>query len=169
MDVKLKRTVYTAVLSAMIFVLTTFLHVPVASGYVHFGDALLYICAILLGSPWAFLAGAVGEGLADVAGGFAAYAPATVIIKVLMVIPFVLLNKTQGAKKLFSKKAVMFSVLAGVIFVLGYFAADMVIARAYAFVDIPGNIIQSAGSAVIFVALALALDKAKILDKINIH
>ena len=51
----------TAMFTAMIFLLTRFVSVPVATGYVHFGDALVYLVASTLGGPWAFFAAAVAE------------------------------------------------------------------------------------------------------------
>ena len=167
MNEKLHKITATAVFSAMIFVLTFLVHFPAPSGYVHMGDAILYIASLVLGCPWALIAGALGEGLADVAGGFAAYAPATAIIKALMALTFVYVRKNN--KKLFSLAAVIASVVSGVINVAGYFAADMLISREYAFVDIFGNVIQSAASAVIFVILAFALDKSNIMDKIKLQ
>lgn len=160
MNKNLKKIVTTAVFSAMIFVMTFFVKVPVASGYVHFGDALIYICAGIVGGPWAMLAGAIGAGLADLAGGYAMYAPATIIVKALIALPFILANK-KSEKVLTSLSALM-SIPAGIITVLGYFIADLIIDKAYAIIDIPGNVIQAVGSAVIFIVLSLALDKAKI-------
>lgn len=90
---KVLKMVYTAMFAAMIFVLTRFIQIPVASGYVHFGDALIYIVALTVGGPWAMLAGALGGALADLTSGFAVYAPATIIIKALIALPFVLVNK----------------------------------------------------------------------------
>ena len=111
---KVIKLCYTAMFTAMIFVLTRFVSVPVASGYVHFGDALIYIVASTLGGPWAVFAAMVGEALADLAGGYAFYAPATLIVKALMAVPFVFVYKincsviqsicikTVSFKKLFS-------------------------------------------------------------------
>ncbi len=163
--IKLQKMAMTGVFSAMIFVLTAFVHVPVASGYVHFGDALVYICAMVLGSPWALLAGALGEGLADIVGGFAIYAPATIIIKVLVALPFIWI--ARRSEKLLSLRSVLMTLPAGVITVGGYFIADLIISRAYAFADIIGNIIQAVGSAVLFAVVAAALDKLKLKDRIT--
>lgn len=160
MNKNLKKIVTTAVFSAMIFVMTFFVKVPVASGYVHFGDALIYICAGIVGGPWAMLAGAIGAGLADLAGGYAMYAPATIIVKALIALPFILVNKKS--EKVLTPLSALMSIPAGIITVLGYFIADLIIDKAYAIIDIPGNVIQAVGSAVIFIVLSLALDKAKI-------
>jgi len=163
MNDKLRKTVICGVFCAMIFVLTMFVKFPVASGYVHFGDALIYICASIMG-PWGIIAGAIGEGLADVAGGFAAYFPATVIVKALIALPFVFFN--SKSEKLLSVKSGMFTLVSGIITVIGYFLADMIIDKSYAIVDIPGNIIQAVGSAVIFIIISAAFDKAKIKNRI---
>lgn len=160
MNIKTKRIAYSGVFAAMIFLLTYVVKVPVASGYVHFGDALIYICAGIIGGPWAMLAGAIGEGLADIIGGYAIYAPATIIVKALIVVPFMLVYKNQ--EKLFSIKSALMTIPAGAITVGGYFIADLIIDKSYAVVDIPGNIIQAVGSAVIFIIVSVAFDTAKI-------
>ena len=48
---KVLNMVYAAVFAAMIFALTRFIQIPVpgGAGYLHFGDAMIYIVA----SPWA--------------------------------------------------------------------------------------------------------------------
>lgn len=167
MNKNLKKMVTTAVFAAMIFVLTYFIKVPVASGYVHFGDALIYICAGVLGGPWAILAGAIGEGIADLVGGWAVYAPATVIVKALIAVPFIL---TAGKKEKFlTPLTALMTIPAGVITVGGYFIADLIIDKSYAIVDIPGNVIQAVGSAVLFIVLAAAFDAAKLKSKIKLN
>ena len=167
MNENLKKTTYTGLFAALIFISTLFLHVPVpvASGYVHFGDAMLYICAMLLGNPYALIAGALGEGLADVAGGFAIYAPATVLIKIAIGIVFVF---AKNDKKLLTVKSALFTIPAGLITVGGYFLADCLIDKTYALVDIPGNVIQAVGSAVIFIVVAFAMDKTHLRDQLKL-
>lgn len=167
MNGKVKKMSLTAMFAAMIFVFTMFVKIPAASGYVHFGDALIYICAAVIGGPWAILAGAIGEGLADIAGGYAIYAPATIIIKALIALPFVITSKES--KKILSSLTALMTFVAGLITVGGYFVADLIIDKTYAVVDIPGNVIQAAGSAIIFIVLASALDAVKIKSKIKLE
>lgn len=154
----------TAMFAAMIFLLTRFVSVPVAAGYVHFGDALVYIVASTLGGAWAIFAAAIGEALADIASGWFTYAPATIIIKSLIALIFVAANKKS--EKILTPITALLTIPAGVITVAGYFAADMIIDRAYAVVNIPGNLIQATGSAVIFILLAASFDAAKLKKKI---
>lgn len=49
---------------------------------------------------------------------------------------------------------------------LGYFIADMIIDKAFAVVDIPGNVIQAVGSAVVFMIIAAAFDTAGLKKKL---
>ena len=163
---KIKKISVTGMFAALIFVFTMFVKVPVASGYVHFGDALVYVGALILGSPYAFIAAAIGEGLADVLGGYAIYAPATVLIKCILVLPFVIERKNSS--KLFTKRTALSTLPAALVTVAGYFFADLIIDKSYAVADIPGNIVQAVGSAVIFVIIALALDRINIKDKIDL-
>lgn len=165
MKKNMKKVAVCGMFAAMIFVLTMFIKFPVASGYVHFGDALVYICTLYLGAPWALIAGALGEGLADIAGGYVMYAPATVLVKILIALPFIAVRKSSP--KLLNVKSVLMTLVSGAISVAGYFAADLVIDKAYAVVDIPGNAVQALGSAIIFVILAAAFDKANIREKLN--
>lgn len=161
---KLAKMVTTAMFTAMIFVLTRFVSVPVATGYVHFGDALIYLVASVLGGPWAFFAGAAGGALADIASGWVSYAPATLIVKALIAIPFVLCYKKN--ERIVTPLSAVLTIPAGLITVGGYFIADLIIDKAYAFVNIPGNLIQAAGSAVLFIVMGTAFDTAKIKKKL---
>lgn len=149
--------------AAMIFGLTM-LHVPIgAGGYIHVGDAVIYVTAMLMGGPWAFISAAIGAACADIVSGFAVYAIPSAIIKILIAVPFVLVSKKEA--KLLSFRTALFTIISGVITVLGYFAADMILYSEGAIADLPANIIQAAGSAVVFIVLAFALDRAKIKQR----
>ena len=157
--------VNAAMFTAMIFIMTRFIQVPVATGYVHLGDALIYVCALIVAPPWAFVAAALGGMLADLTSGWAVYAPATLIIKIAIAVPFVIVR--NRSHRLLNVLTALFTVLAGAVTVGGYFAADMIIDRAYALTNIPGNIIQAVGSALVFVILAAAFDAADIKNKLS--
>ena len=85
-----KKMVLTAFMAALITLLTAYIcHVPIGinEGYIHFGDAFIYIAAAILPTPYAMAAGAIGAGLADLLTA-PVWAPATIIIKLLLVLPF---------------------------------------------------------------------------------
>lgn len=157
-----KTVCFTAMFAAMVFLLTM-LHIPVGTGYIHVGDSVIYIVALLLGGPWAFLSAAIGAVLSDVVSGYAIYAIPSLIIKVLIAVPFVFVAKKSD--KLFSVKTVLFTVLSGIITVVGYYIAELIIYGEGAIGGVPANVVQAVGSAVIFAVLAFALDKADIKKK----
>ena len=62
------KMVMTGLLAAMVAIMTAYIcHIPYGAngGYIHFGDALIYVAAVLLPRPYALVAAAVGGGLAD--------------------------------------------------------------------------------------------------------
>ncbi|MDO4364444.1 MAG: ECF transporter S component, partial [Clostridia bacterium] len=81
---KVKRICITGLMAALICVATAFIKMPtgINSGYLHFGDSMIYLAGCLLG-PWASLAAAIGGALADVISGAPQWAPATAIIKAI--------------------------------------------------------------------------------------
>ena len=166
---KVLNMVYAAVFAAMIFALTRFIQIPVpgGAGYLHFGDAMIYIVASTLGGPWALLASALGAALAGLSSGFAVYAPISAIVKVLIALPFALVNKKS--EKILTPLTICLTIPSGVITVLGYFLGDLIVNKAYAVADIPMNIVQAVGSAIIFVVISAAFDAAKLKKKLFIN
>ncbi|MCQ2487357.1 MAG: ECF transporter S component [Clostridia bacterium] len=152
----------TAVFSALVFIFTFFVKIPVGPGYIHIGDSIIYLFACLVGGPWAMAAGALGATLADLVGGYAIYAPFTAISKPLIAIPLMLAAKHSENGKIITVRTVVATLIAALITALSYFIADLVIARAYAFADIPRSFVQSGASTIAFIIFGLALQKVKI-------
>ena len=77
-DKKLRQLTLTGLMAALITLFTAYIvHIPVgaAGGYIHLGDALIYLSAALLPPPYAMAAGAIGGGVIAIvyfAGGNAA-------------------------------------------------------------------------------------------------
>lgn len=97
---------------ALIFVLTFAIKVPVpfTRGYIHLGDSMIFIAAILFGWRVGALAGGLGSALADVVGGYAFWAIPTFIIKGIMGGALVgLISDTYRKKIFFKKKRLVFS------------------------------------------------------------
>lgn len=165
MNKKIFKMSVTAMFTAMIFVLTRFVQIPVATGYVHLGDALVYIAASFIGGPWALFAAAVGEALADLTSGWVTYAPITLIVKLLIALPFVSVSKKSN--KILTPMTALFTIPAGAITIIGYFIGDLIIDKSYAVVNIPGNAVQAVGSAIVFIIIAGAFDAAGIKKKLS--
>lgn len=156
---KLHYMTMTGILAAVIAVMTAYIcHIPVGlnGGYIHFGDALIYLAAALLPRPYAFAAAAIGGGIADLLTA-PVWAPATIIIKMLITIPFT--NKTA---KIVTKRNVIATVIAYLISGIGYFLAEYILFGNWSvlLVSMSQSLIQSGGSAVFFLLFGLSLDKA---------
>ena len=159
-DIKLRYITLAGLFAALIALFTAYiLHIPAGpNGYIHLGDALIYLAAALLPAPYAMAAGAIGGGLADLLTA-PMWAPATIIIKILIVIPF-----TSKHNKLLAKRNLIAPVIAMLITITGYYFAELILyGKETAFlVSVTSNSIQGLGSAAVFYILGAALDKAGI-------
>jgi energy-coupling factor transport system substrate-specific component len=64
-----------AVMTAVVFVFTRFISIPIGSGYLNFSDIGIYFAAFAFG-PWVGLvAGGLGAAFADVSLGYTQFAP----------------------------------------------------------------------------------------------
>ncbi|MCC7573909.1 MAG: ECF transporter S component [Candidatus Methanofastidiosum sp.] len=74
---KSKLISIVAVFSALAFVATRFLQIPIlqTGGYLNFGEAVIYLAAIVFGPIVGGLVGAIGPALADLSSPYAAFAP----------------------------------------------------------------------------------------------
>lgn len=129
--------------------------VGVNGGYVHLGDTMIYLAAAFLPLPYACAAGAIGGGLADLLTA-PVWAPATIIIKMLICLPF-----SSKGTKLVTKRNVVALFLAFAISATGYYIAEGIMFgfTASFFTSVSGSIVQSGGSAIMFVIIGTALDK----------
>lgn len=148
----------TGLFAAMITLMTGFiLHIPYGTngGYVHFGDAFIYIAASMLPRPYAIAAALIGAGLADLLTA-PIWMPATIIIKFLLVLLF-----TNQGNQLLVKRNMFAPILAIPVTVIGYYIAEALLFGSFITpaASIPGNIIQGAGSIAIYYFIASALQK----------
>lgn len=158
-----KRALPAAAVSAALIFCVTMLRFPLASsgGYVHLGDALVYLCASLLPFPYASAAGAVGGVLADVLGGAAVWTPATLVLKAVQALLFCASSKT-----VLCRRNVLASLLAGAVTVAGYYGYEALLTHSLTvpLVSAGGNALQAVASAVLFWLLGAALDRLKAKD-----
>ncbi len=161
---KIRYMTITGIMAALIVIMTAYIfHIPIGmnGGYVHFGDSLIYLAAVLLPRPYALAAAAIGSGIADLLTA-PMWAPATIIIKMFLVLPF-----TYKSKKIVTPRNVVATILAYFITALGYFVAEYLIFGTWSvlLVSMGQNLIQSGGSAVLFVIFGLALDKVHVKNQ----
>lgn len=166
--INVKKITFAALFAALIAVATSFVKVPtgINEGYVHFGDSMIYLAGCLLG-PYAAAAAAIGGGLADILAGAAVWAGPTAIIKLLNSIPFIIATahyqKHKGKNKIIHTSTVLMTVVSGLITIFGYLLAEgLMYSFPSALTSVPFSIIQSVGSAIVFILVGCALDAVKI-------
>ena len=162
---KLYRLVTAALFAAAIAVMTAYmLHIPIPTGgYIHIGDALIYLAACLLPLPYAVGAAAVGAGLADLLTAPMWVVP-TLIIKAIVVLPF-----TSRRTRILCPRNIAAIFLSGLISPVGYgLAACVLLGGPNAFLpQFLGTLIQAVASGAVFVVLALALDGARVKERLS--
>lgn len=148
-----KKLTLTGLMAALICVLTMFPQIPIpaGSGYIHLGDGMILLAAMLLG-PLAIPAAAVGSMLADVFSGFALFAPATFVIKGLVALVAWLLYRKGNILR-----TVIAFIAAEAVMVAGYFVFEWFVVRESAVVDILGNSIQGVSGAALGIAFTYAV------------
>lgn len=155
------QIVTTGLFAAMITVMTAYIcHIPYGAngGYIHFGDTLIYLAAVFLPKPYALAAAAIGGGMADILTA-PMWAPATIIIKMLITLPF-----TSREGRILCWHNVAAPLIAFPISAVGYYLAEGILFGSFIapLASVAGSLIQSGGSAVLFFLLASAMDKAEI-------
>lgn len=166
--------VTTAMMTAMVMIATTFFKIPNAMGYIHLGDGFVLLAAIILPKKYACFAGGVGAGLADIYGGYAVWAPWTLVIKIVMVLIvqlfFDFLTKRASNGKHIAKIAgIPFAeffayVLAVLWTVSGYYIAQGFISGNWIapVADVPGNVLQAAVGSIIAILVSVTLGKTSL-------
>lgn len=164
----LRFIVIASAFAAIIFVATAYLpRVPIlggAGGYVHIGDAFIYLAACVLPLPYAPLAAAVGGALADGLTGYVIWAPATFVIKALMTRPFSALSKN-----FVTPHNIIASAVAGLICTAGYYLYEALVISSFsvALASVPFNLVQALASAALYIVAGFAFDKLKLKQRIT--
>lgn len=166
--------VTTAMMTAMVMIATTFFKIPNAMGYIHLGDGFVLLAAIILPKKYACFAGGVGAGLADIYGGYAVWAPWTLVIKIVMVLIVqlffdFLMKRASNGKHIAKIAGIPFAeffayVLAVLWTVSGYYIAQGFISGNWIapVADVPGNILQASVGAVIAILVSVTLGKTSL-------
>ena len=166
--------VTTAMMTAMVMIATTFFKIPNAMGYIHLGDGFVLLAAIILPKKYACFAGGVGAGLADIYGGYAVWAPWTLVIKIVMVLIVqlffdFLIKRASNGKHIAKIAGIPFAelfayVLAVLWTVSGYYIAQGFISGNWIapVADVPGNVLQAAVGSIIAILVSVTLGKTSL-------
>ncbi|MBU5335672.1 TIGR04002 family protein [Intestinibacter bartlettii] len=157
-SVRTRNLVTSALLASIICLVTGYiLHIPtVNGGYVHIGDAIIYLSAAVLPLPYAIACSAVGAGLADLTTGAFIWVIPTMIIKPILVLFF-----SSKSDKIITVRNVIAAFLAGIVGITLYMVAEGLLfgnmKAAFALTAV--GLIQPIGSFISFIILGIVLDK----------
>ncbi len=156
----------TAVMIALVAVVTRFLVVPVGQGFFNFADAAVYFVAFSFGPVIGFLAGGIGAALADLSLGYAAFAPLTLLAHGLQgLVAGWLATHSRLGKNPTTRMIIGWVggtvVMAGLYFLGEYFGAGLGWGGpVQAVTEAPFNLLQNVGGAVVAIPLALLVRRA---------
>lgn len=167
-NIKTRNLVITALFAALIYVITAFLHIPTGfnGGYIHLGDILIYLSAVLLPTPYAMISAAIGAGLSDALSGGMLWVLPTIIIKPVMVLFF-----TSKDNNIICKRNISAVFLAGIVGWLGYYLAGAIISGNFIapLATFFMELIQPIASGIIFLMLSYSLDRIKIRKRLSLQ
>ena len=159
----MKRLSYLSLAIVLVCLATMMIQVPIPAtkGFLNLGDSLVITLAIVFGARFGFWAGALGSALADILTGYLHWAPWTFIIKGLEgLIVGAIASKSFREKNSINYKTGL-GVFAGSMFMaFGYLIAGAVMyGWAASWIDMPANLVQGIGSAVVSIPVLYALRK----------
>lgn len=161
------KNLTSASLFCALILVATYFHTPMPNangGFIHVGDAIIYLCASMLPLGYSMLAASIGGALCDIISGYSIYALPTLIIKALLCIGF-----TSKGTRLLNKRNYLASAIGIIITTGGYYLAESILFKNFItpIASITGNLVQSIGSLIIYIVIATALDKADVKKKLE--
>ena len=164
------KVVLTGLMMCLVTMATMFIKIPVpfTQGYVHLGDSMIFLSILVLGKKNGTIAAGVGSALGDILGGYAFWAPWTLLIKALMAFImgcFVEHMEKKGKNHVgvagVSLMEIIGMTLAGIEMTVGYYIVEAVMYGSFItpIPSIPWNIGQFAVGMVISSVIAAALLK----------
>ena len=147
-----------ALMIALVTVVTLLVRVPIPAtqGYFNFSDVAIYFVAFTFG-PWiGLIAGGIGTAIADILGGFAYFAPITLVAHGLQGFLAGLIGRGRGWQ------ALALGWVAGTLAMVGvYFFAELFLyGIGAAAAEVPANLLQNLGGGLIGIPLFYAVRRA---------
>jgi uncharacterized membrane protein len=152
------KLLLAAIMAALVTVATVLVQIPnpATGGYINFGDIMIFVSALMFGPAVGGFAGGIGSFLADIASGYAFFAPYTLVIKGSEGLIVGLISNRRSVSR-----DVLGVVLGGSVMIVGYFVAEFYPLQLgwAALTEVPGNISQVIVGAVVGIPVTLALRK----------
>jgi len=161
-----QKTAFTiaaaAIFAALVFVATYVFPIAIpGAGYFNFGEAIIYVAALLFGPIVGAFSGGIGAMISDILLGYTQFAPGTLTIKLIEgAIVGILYRKLQ---KYFSNRSISATiaiVIGGLEMVAGYFIYEQIVLGyplAVALAEVPFNLVQMGVGLVIAIPIMHAV------------
>jgi uncharacterized membrane protein len=168
----IKQISFISMFTALVFLATLIQIRMPYGGNINLGDAMIMLCATLMGPIPAMIAGGIGACVCDVALGYGMYAPFTFFIKALEGLVCGILMKDLTKKEDTNKNLkfiyyILIYVLSILVMVFGYLIANgILLGWTTAIVVIPFDLIQASASVLIVMLLIFVAKIDKIFDKV---
>lgn len=119
---KTKKLTFLGLMIALVFIATFSIRIPIpfTQGYIHAGDSMIFITAILFGWQFGALAGGIGSAIADLVAGYTIWIVPTLIIKAIMGAIIGLIVSDINKPKTRKRKAITYILTSGVWFGFSY-------------------------------------------------
>ncbi|MCR5468514.1 MAG: ECF transporter S component [Lachnospiraceae bacterium] len=165
---KTRQLTLASLFTALVFLVTRFLQVPIPLGYFNVGNSIILLACILMPSPYGVAAGAIGSALADLTS-FPIYTVPTLIIKALMPVVFYAMTwklKESGEHKKSLKVHVAAASVSTLIPLFGYTFTGMILYGNFVtgLAQFPGLLVEYAANIVLFVLLRRVFLSAHLID-----
>jgi uncharacterized membrane protein len=161
--------VITAILAALIFAATMInIKLPFGQGgLIHLGTSMLFIAAILFGPKKGALAGAIGMGLFDILGGWAIWAPITIISRVLQGLIVGKIAWSKGHRGDNVGLNILAAVASMPVMMAVYYIGQGIMYNNWIapLASVPGDIIQNVVGLLIAIPVCIALKKTPYFQK----
>ena len=161
---KTKDMVETALLTALVFVATSFINIPLpgaSGGLMHLGTVMLVIVSLVFGKEKCAIAGAVGMAIFDLSSPYALWAPFTFVIRGVMgyVLGAISYSNNKNGENIILN--IFALIVSGILMIGGYYISEVILYGNWfaPMASIPGDITQ------IVMALIIGIPMAKILKR----
>ena len=159
---KIRKLILAGLFASLVFT-ATWISVPAPMGNINLGDSMLLLGAWILGGAWSVIGCAVGASLCDLLSAYIIYAPATLVIKIVMGIVAILFFRYSSKSPSLLKRIVS-ALAAEAVMILGYFVYESFLYGIPAAVlNILFNLTQGSISIVIALLLYQILSHAQLI------
>jgi uncharacterized membrane protein len=152
------QLVLSGVMAALVTTATYLVQIPnpPTHGYINFGDVMIFVSALTFGPIVGGAAGSIGSSLADLASGYAYFAPFTFIVKGIEGILAGLISNNRNPRR-----DILAVFVAGVEMTTGYFLTEFFPLQFgwAALTEVPGNMSQILVGGVVGIPIAYFIRK----------